>query len=1113
VDDGGSAGAADGQQPAGVEVCLLGPVRLRVAGADVPLPPPARDLLAVLALRPGETIPADQLGTALWTVPRPRDPGRPGELTGRVALAADALAAALATAGRPDLLGRPADGLVLRVPGHAVDAVRFAHLLRDGRALMAAGDRAAATAHFAAALRLWHPGPRTTAGHRDAAAHLAIAGSLDAAGGDATGEPAVGDPAVGDPAAGGLGARRGSGPAGEPAAAWAAWGGEPLAGCALNPLGWAQADRVRLGQMRVAAVEDRAECVLRGVASALIAAGAPAASAADVAAGAAAPRAAVEVARDLEAALDRHPLRERLWELLLTAAAFGHGRRAAAEVYDRAVLAIADNLGVEPGRRLGEIAAQARSGGLATWWERPSGPDYPATAAPAPPARSALPVPLTPLIGREELLATVTARLAAYRLVTLTGPGGSGKTRLAIASASRSEPAWFVDLSVVDDPGEVATAVAAALGVRDEAGRDTTDTLVAELGPVAGLLVLDNCEQVVAGAAALAARLLDGCPRLRILATSRVPLRQRAEVTVPVPPLRGPEPGGTHTIAGLAGHPASRLFLERARARSGRPVPEADADAVARLCAELDGLPLAIELAAARTPVLSVREITERLRADLSLLRSPDPTAPARHRTVATAVESSVDQLDLPSRALFDHLAVFAGSFDAEAAQAVAGAPAASRLPALVEASLVEAYRPAGDTNARYRMLVPIHRHALTRLRAGRREDEARHAHARHFLALAERADRELRGAAQRIWLARLRRDAANLRGAMGWLAGPDGARERYGDLRLAAALANYCRLEGYYRDGRAWLVGALTRHPDAPAALRAQAGAAAANLSMLLCDYRAAADHAEAARVACRAAGDPIGEARVELTLGSVARERAEYRASAAHLDAAARLFTVHDDPWGTAQAALLRGFTAWLATDLDRAEAKLRASLDAFEHLGDPEAAATALMNLGAVAIYRGDPDRAASLLDTALDRFAALAFPEGVGWAHNLRGLVELRAGRTDRAAAHLTQSLTTHRQVGDRWRTASVLEALAEVARLDGAPERGATLLGAAAWIRTDLGTPVPTCELRDVADTAAALRATLGEEAYAAAHRAGRSANLDTLVTAPAEPALDRRSPG
>ena len=407
---------------------------------------------------------------------------------------------------------------------------------------------------------------------------------------------------------------------------------------------------------------------------------------------------------------------------------------------------------------------------------------------------------------------------------------------------------------------------------------------------------------------------------------------------------------------------------------------------------------------------------------------------------------------------------------------------------------------PEDGTTARFRMLVPIRRHALARLRAVDGEDAARRKHARHYLDLAERADAELRGAAQERWLARLRRglrepargDGLARRGrrGRGAVRGPAAGRRRW--RRTAGSRATTAT-------GGPGSSAALARHTDAPAPLRARAGAGAAMFAMLLCDYPAAAGYAAAARTACRVAGDRLGEARVELTLGSVARERADYRASAAHLDAAAELFAGYGDEWGEAQAALLRGFTAWLAGDLDLAEPRLRASLRRYDALGDPEAAATALMNLGAVAFYRGDPDRAASLLDTALARFAVLGFPEGVGWAHNLRGLVDLRAGRADLAATHLTLSLAVHRQVGDRWRTASVLEALAEVARLDGQPERGAALLGAAAQIRTEIGSPVPPCERRDLAASAAALRTTLGDERYERAYRRGSAATLDTVL--------------
>ncbi|MEV4755573.1 AAA family ATPase [Micromonospora sp. NPDC049559] len=817
-----------------------------------------------------------------------------------------------------------------------------------------------------------------------------------------------------------------------------------------------------------------------------------------------------------------------------------------------------------PGERLCRLAEAARRGDLADRWRadlpdrwlaRPAdrrprplaAPGVPAPATPRDPLAAAgnplgagvpgapvgpvtrPPVPLTPLLGRDELLADVRRRLATDRLVTLTGPGGAGKTRLALALAhgyatgpGRPAPVagdvrevWFVDLSAVESPVRVPEALAAPLGVRPEPGGDLVEALTGAIGAARVLLVLDNCEHVLTGCAELAGRLLAACPGLRVLATSRSALRLPGETVVAVPTLGTPAPGARHTIAELTAHPATRLFLDRARARSGRPLAEGEAGAVARICAELDGLPLAIELAAARVPLLGPGEILDRLRADPRLLRSPDPTVPSRHRTLAAAVESSVEQLGPHARTLFERLGAVAAGFDADAARALVGPAGPDALAELLAASLVEVdpgpVVPGTEpAPARYRMLMPIRRHALARLAEGGGEVVARQAHAWYCLALAERADPWLRGAGREHWLHRLRVEAANLRAAMRWLAEAGAGGSCHGDLRLAAALTTYCRLEGNYRQGYAWLAEALARHPGAPAALRARAGTGAALLAMLLCDYPAAADHARAARAACREAGDRRGEARLELVLGSVARERARYAESAAHLAIAAALFAECGDEWDELQVLLMRGFTAWLAGDLDRAESRLRSGLRRCVRLADGEAEATALMHLGAVALYRGDADGATSLLDVALQRYAALGFPEGVGWAHNLRGLLELRARRPDRAAAHLSVSLATHREVGDRWRTASVLEAMAELARLERRPVRAARLLGAAARIRDEIGAPVPDCERPETGATGQALRSELGADAFEAAHRYGREATLDALLAEafPADPYPD-----
>ncbi|MDW5323146.1 AfsR/SARP family transcriptional regulator [Plantactinospora sp. KLBMP9567] len=1095
------------------EVRLLGRVRLVGPRGPVALPDGAGPLLGLLALRPNEPVPDAELLAALaGRDALSRAGARPLDR------AATLLAAALAGCGSPGALEIRPTGYLLRMPSGRIDASRFSRLLDRARRRMAAGELRAAVRLFRAALAVWpEPLPGRSAGRR-------MEPGADA--------------------------------------------GDPYRLC---PSGWAAVELGRLRQARIDAFEDRWACALRLAVAAHAAAGGPVADRAVVAAGATAARVAGAAVAELTSAVAAHPLRARLWELLLVAAYLGQGRRAAADVHQRAREVFGEQLGVEPAGRVCVLAAAVRVGELPEDWatgHRPAPTTDVTAVPPASRARPAarLPVPLTALLGRDDLLAVVAERLDRHRLVTLTGTGGAGKTRLAVAAAgSRTDrPVWFVDLTAVESPVRVPQAVAAALGVPD-VGRDIVEALAADLGPVRALLVLDNCEHLVTGCAELVERLLSRCPGLRVLATSRVPLRLPAEARIRVPALAVPEAGTGLSLAALAAHPATRLFLERAREFAGRPLPEASADAVVRLCADLDGLPLAIELAAARTPMLTVQEIIERLRTDVRLLRSPDPRPPDRHRSVAAAVESSLALLDADACRLFDRLSICAAGFDAEAARSIGGPSAPAALAALVEASLVEPLStgpaepvvpagspelaglgasaepvdlagPPGPTGraesfgpsepadpssgaglpgpgeggrTRYRMLEPVRRHALARLAGSGAEVAARQALATYCLNLAERADARQRGAARDRWLARLRAEEPNLRSAMTWLAEAGAGGPAHGDLRLAAALAMYCRLEGNYREGHGWLSTALARHPDAPAALRSRAGIGAAMLAMLACDYPAAIRHAELARAACRSTGNRRAEAQVEQILGSVAREQARYTESAVHLATAGAIFADCDDEWGEAQTTELRGFTAWLAGDLDRADSRLRASLRRHERLGDALAAASALMNLGAVALYRGDIDRASSLLDVALKRYSAIGFPEGVGWAHNLRGLVELRGGRTRRAARHLRLSLAAHRQVGDRWRTASVLEALAEVARQDGDPVRGARLLGAADRIREEIGAPVPACERADTEATERALRAQLeapvrqprvtGSGGFALAHRYGREAPLDAVL--------------
>ena len=443
-------------------------------------------------------------------------------------------------------------------------------------------------------------------------------------------------------------------------------GAEPAEGCRLG--GWAAAELSGLRELRLAAVEDRWAVVLDAAAVDVRAAGAPIADREVLAADATAVDTAVAAAAALIPYAEAHPLRERLWELLLVALTLAGRRREALRRYAGAEREFAQQLGVPPGERLRAVAAAVHAGDLgdlpapevpvagppatsvpATRGRAEAKPDHEAAPGheaastnsqrrpkPAPDHKPAshqqpashqrpatnpmlvaqrlpprdhsaqvpsrpvapLPVPLTPLIGREHLLRVVADRIAGHRVVTLTGPGGAGKTRLAVGAAGASAragglDAWFVDLSTVDSPVRVPAAIAAALGVRDGAGRELVDGVAERIGALPRLLVLDNCEQVVTGCAELVARLLSQCPGLRVLATSRAPLGVDGEAIVSVPPLAVPPPA-VRTLAQLAEVPAARLFLDRARARVGGGVPESAAGAVAQLCVELDGLPLAL---------------------------------------------------------------------------------------------------------------------------------------------------------------------------------------------------------------------------------------------------------------------------------------------------------------------------------------------------------------------------------------------------------------------------------------------------------------------------------------------------------------------------------------
>ena len=474
-------------------------------------------------------------------------------------------------------------------------------------------------------------------------------------------------------------------------------------------------------------------------------------------------------------------------------------------------------------------------------------------------------------MGREREVAEITALLSEGRLLTLVGPGGTGKTRLALRVAANQlerfpDGVFWVDLSEISDPSLVTSAIATSLRVRQAGANAVLDSVVEHLAGRQLLLLLDNFEQVVEAATAVAA-LLKAAPGLRVLATSRIPLHLQGEQQYPVPPLTFPDPSGPLEPRSVMGYEAVSLFVERANAvRPGFALTPQDARAVVEICARLDGLPLAIEVAASRVKVLSPHALLARLAQRLPLLTGGSIDRPERQRTLRTAIEWSYDLLEGPERRLFARLSVFAGGWTLESAEAVCGAPVADDrgaaaldvlevLLSLVDRSLVRRDEdPDGDI--RFGMLETIDEFAGERLAESGEEEVTRRGHADHFRALAEEAEPHLSGEGQARWLHRLELEHDNLRGARAWSV-RNGQAET--GVRIAHGLWRFWQRGGHLAEGRA-TIETLLLLPEAQRhdALRTSALTTLGSIAYWQNDYEAMAHAYEEALEIARVIGDP---------------------------------------------------------------------------------------------------------------------------------------------------------------------------------------------------------------------------------------------------------------
>jgi predicted ATPase/DNA-binding XRE family transcriptional regulator len=754
----------------------------------------------------------------------------------------------------------------------------------------------------------------------------------------------------------------------------------------------------------------------------------------------------------LRAGLSQEALAERAGVSVATIGAIEEGQRR--RPYPNTLRALADSLGLTATEREALLSLQDDN------------------APPSEVAALALPLPPTPLVGRESEIAEATALLSAtaqaVRLVTLIGPGGVGKTRLALAIADRLRDTFadgvvFVDLAPIREHRLVPATIARALGIRESSGHTSRELLIAHLRPRHLLLTLDNFEHLL-GATPLLTELVAACPRLRLLVTSRSALRVRSERRLVVPPLAVPRAADVQDPAAIATYPAVHLFVDRLQSLTPEfNLDSENAPVVAEICRKLDGVPLALELAAARAQLFTPRVLLNRLGHRLKVLRGGPVDLPERQRTLADTIGWSYELLEPAEQAVFRRLSVFAGGWTLEATEAVCSGvdvpvdDVLQRVAVLLDSSLIRRLDQTAD-EPRFGMLETVREYGLDQLQANGEEVDVRNRHLAFYAAMVDAMQPNLHGGHREASADRVEREIDNLRAAIAWSTHSDPAL----GLRLVSTLRFFWYMCGHQRE---------------------------------------ASDYLQAALVAPVATADVATRGRGLATLGYMLTLQGQYVAARSALEAALNIGRDLADTADVAFALRYLGLIASTEGDYAAATEFLEESLTRYRRMGADADVGLLLSYLGDVAIHLRDFDRAQLLFEESSALLARIRYTMGLPWPLRRQAHIARLRGDPRRAVKLCIEALALNREIGEWQGVAASLVALAQVAEAQSQPELGVEFLGKAEAVVGPTDLQLMPFDRHQHEVITAQLRAQLDQPAWDVARAAGRRRSLDEAVEA------------